>query len=88
MSVRAMVRRMRNGEKPRSAKRRDSITRNAARRSSAVKLPARTEALPMSWLSRLNRWRCSPGMRLARVAITGNENRHRVTVSRATALQG
>ena len=57
-------------------------------RSSALKSPASSEALPMSSLSRRNSCACRPGMRVASSAILGKENRHSITVSSATALQG
>ncbi|MNS95771.1 hypothetical protein D3C72_1300420 [compost metagenome] len=63
-------------------------SRNAAIRSSVRWLAASVAALPISALSRLNSFACSPGMRVASRLNLGNEIRHRCTVSRATALQG
>jgi hypothetical protein len=88
MSVRAIVSWNWCGAKPRAARRRDSATRNAATRWSADQSPASRDARPMSRLIRRNRCFCSPGRRVASTLILGNENRHSITVSSATALQG
>jgi hypothetical protein len=57
-------------------------------RSSALWLAASEAILPISALSRLNSRACRPGVRVASRLIFENENRHRYTVSSATALHG
>lgn len=88
MSVRAMVSWKRLGENPRAARRRDNAIRNAAMRWSDDQSPVSSAARPMSRLSSRNSCFCSPGKRAASIAIMENENRHSITISSATALQG
>ena len=57
-------------------------------RWSADQSPASRIAVPMSRLNRRNRCCCSPGTRVASLAILGNENRQSATVSSAIALHG
>jgi hypothetical protein len=68
--------------------RRDMPIRNAAMRWSAVPVAGEQCRAADVAAEQAEQLRCRPGTRAASTEIFGNENRHSITVSSATALQG